>query len=627
MKKLVTLIMACFMALSSFAFVGCGNDDEKIDKTKTQIYVSSFDGGIGSEWIESLGQVFAQRVQNYSFEEGRKGVQIIVKDTTDTGDYLQARMLSQDHDIYFTEEVVYNNYVNAGIVYDMTDIMEQGAITGVDGSGNFTREATPVKDKVDDAFLDFLYTTKGTSSQKGYYAIPFYYAARGLIYDADLWNEKSFYLGKNGCPSEIVIAELAKGESANIQAAISSYNAQIGGTLDSSYVFVDKTGYSKVLGMNVGGLSAGPDGKYGTADDGMPATIDEFYALMTKMTTSDVTPMIWPGASPNYAENLTNAFWQNDAGIEELELFYTLTGSTESLVKINNGNVVKENGVPVLESATFNGGVDNGYELSRSVYKLNALNFVNKICTTDAWTHDSCYDGTTNIQAQTNFLTTGITKEGSRIAMLLDGCWWQREATRTFDAVVKNKGEQYSKDNRDFGFLYLPNSSINRLVERVENNEGYTIVPSTSSYVFINQRLANNGMTERLEAVKAFVSFLQSDEALYLFAKNTSMSRGIFTDFTENQMNSLSKYCRSVIEYIDNANIVYPYTSNDLVNKNSSQFKNAADGWLWRTNISGSVGEKYFPIETMHDYGVSPENYFCGMYNYYKNSMWPFLKK
>lgn len=626
MKKLVILVMACLMSLSTMAFIGCGGGVD-VDNTKTQIYVSSFDGGLGSEWIEKVGNVFADKVKNYSFEENRKGVQIIIKDTTDTGDYLQARMLSQDQDIYFTEQVVYNNYVNAGIVYDMTDIMNQGAIIGVDANGNFIRESSPVKDKVDGAFLDFLYTTKGSSTQKGYYAIPFYYAARGLIYDADLWNDNYFYLGKGGCPSEIVIDELAKGASANIETAIAEYKTAISGNLSDSYVFVNKEGYSKVLGVNVGGLSAGPDGKYGTADDGMPATIEEFYALMTKMTTTNVTPMIWPGASPNYAENLTNAFWQNDAGVEELELFYTLTGTTNSLVKINNNSIVKENGLPILESGTFTGGVDNGYDLARSVYKLNALNFIKKICSTSEWTHSSCYDGTTNVQAQTNFLTTGITKGGSRIAMLLDGCWWQTEATRTFDAVVKNKGEQYSKENRDFGFLYLPNSSIERLVKRVNNNEGYTIVPSTSSYIFINQRLANSGMTARLEAAKAFVSFLQSDEALYQFAQNTSMSRAIFTDFSEEQINALPKYCRNVIEYIGNANIVYPYTSNGFVNQNSTQFKNAADGWLWRTNIAGSVGEKYFPIQTMHDYNVSPEDYFCGMYNFYKNSMWPFLKK
>lgn len=629
MKKLVTLILACLMTLSAFSFVGCGNrrGEVDVDETKTQIYVSSFDGGIGSKWIEEVGEVFAEKVKDYSFQEGRKGVQIIIKDTTDSGDYLQARMLSQDQDIYFTEEVVYNNYVNAGIVYDITDVMEQGAITGVDANGNFTRESSPVKNKVDESFLNFLYTTKSSSSQKGYYAIPFYYAARGLIFDADLWNEKSFYLGKGGCPSETVIEELAKGANANLESAKESYNTKITGDLDETYLFVDKTGYSAVLELNIG-LSAGPDGKYGTADDGMPATIEEFYALMTKMSTSDTTPMIWPGASPNYAENLTNAFWQNDAGVEELKLFYTLTGSTDSLVKIENGSIVMENGVPKLESATFNGGADNGYDLSRSVYKLNALNFVNKICTTSDWTHDACYDGTTNIQAQTHFLTEGITKQNTkRIAMLLDGCWWQTEATRTFDAVVKEKGEQYSKENRDYGFFYLPNSSIDRLIQRVNNNEGYTIVPSTSSFIFINQRLANEGMTERLEAAKAFVSYLQSDEALYLFAQKTSMCRSVFAEFSDEQINALPKYCRNVIEYIGNANIVYPYTSNELVNKNSSQFKNAADGWLWRTNITG-VGEKYFPIQTMHDNNsVTPESYFCGMYNYYKNSMWTYLQK
>ena len=74
-------------------------------------------------------------------------------------------------------------------------------------------------------------------------------------------------------------------------------------------------------------------------------------------------------------------------------------------------------------------------------------------------------------------------------------------------------------------------------------------------------------------------------------------------------------------EYIDNSNILYPYSNNTFVNQNRQVFENSQSGWLWHTYMA-SGGEKYYTVSALHTNksdGITGEKYFNGLYNYYKN--------
>ena len=81
MKNMVKIfsLLLCLMMTFGFA-VGCRRDnseDQKVDKSKTQLYVKYYNGGFGDEWLNQLCAEFEEMYADVHFEEGKTGVQIM----------------------------------------------------------------------------------------------------------------------------------------------------------------------------------------------------------------------------------------------------------------------------------------------------------------------------------------------------------------------------------------------------------------------------------------------------------------------------------------------------------------------------------------------------------------------
>lgn len=619
--KKVALLTAVLTLGSVVMATGCkGEDDEvEIDESKTQLYVANLDVGIGRTWVETLSKKFEDTFANYSFEEGKTGVQVIINhDTSYAGEFVEKSQTDANY-IFFTESVDYALY--SKYMADVSDVMTQGAITGVDANGKITRESKPISEKIDGDFLEYL-NVANASEPALYRAMPYYLGMRVVNYDMDLWNEKQFYFAKGCAPSEIVVQAMLN--ETDLPTAVAAYEAEIDklekGESSNYWTFVDKDGMFKAGGTTVKlGLSAGPDGKYDTFDDGLPATYDEFYLLCDKMAGNNVTPFIWAGASPNYAENLTRSLFQNDAGVDTLKTYYSLDGTVDNLVKFNGNSMVIENGKPKLESYTFTGGEEDGYNIFRLENFYNAFQFANKVVKTDNWTSLSCYDETSMVDAQAKYLTVGNTADGNRIAMLLDGSWWQQEATSTFE-IMEKKDSKYAKANRNFSVLPLPDSSIERHIKRIEKGEKMTFVPANDSYMYVNGKLKDGSV--EMEVTKTFLSFISNDDNLLTFMETTNMLRPLTPDYEavdQDRYNELSAYSKRLIELQQNASVVYPYSEKTFVQNNSS---------VWGDLMSqpqGKTQQKY-PMQIMRSENWSAQTYFEGMY-LYRQREWASLKK
>ena len=92
-----------------------------------------------------------------------------------------------------------------------------------------------------------------------YYELPFYEAYPTIAYDIELFETRNYYFAKGGAPSEF--CEFT--QSNNTDKATGEF---------SGYKYVGA----------IGARSAGPDGKYGTNDDGLPATYDKFLRCARK---------------------------------------------------------------------------------------------------------------------------------------------------------------------------------------------------------------------------------------------------------------------------------------------------------------------------------------------------------
>ena len=611
--------------------VGCKRESayEEIDETKTQLYVSYLDQGVGREYIEAIGRQFEIDFAEKSFQEGRKGVQVLYNPNTDinAGSFYESSIEGDEYNVYFTEYINYKQW--ASKFMDVTDIMNAPAITGYNAqTGEYTRETKAIKDKVDPVLLEFLNVGGSTKEYRG---LPFYLAIKSVNYNADLWNEKGFYI--YGAPSDYVA--LAIQDGTDINEAIASYNTDIAKVNSGAetLTFGNAKGEIKVGNEFVKYdeivKSAGPDGKFGTFDDGFPATFDEFYALCNYIAKNNVTPFIWTGANAGYADMITQSIFTNDLGLERAKTYYSLNGTMDNLVKFVDGKAqFDSNGKPVIdEPYTFNGGANDGYEMMRTESKYYALQFAQKIATTPSWTHSACYDSTSQSEAQNKYLTEGFTKAGNPTAMLMDGAWWQAEANATFESM-KLVDSKWAKENRNFGVVALPYATIETYASKVQNGEKNLIVTENDSVCFINNNIDKN--SPQYEVSKVFMSYFNSDDMAGLFTAKTNMLRALDVDLTTNKYyDQISPYGKSFVAYKNGVDIMFPYTTNKLMNDNRGFFVNSRDGWQFKA-YSVTMGEQWKVIDTIHynfTKGIDGKHYYEAIYNYFKTIAWSQLKK
>lgn len=308
-KRILALILALVMMMSLLTACGGGtterrekqaeiNQDvdaiatEPPDASKAQIVVATWDGGIGSRWLELAAKAFEEKYADAThFEEGKVGVDVIIK-ASRSYDGSAIHLTPLNEDIYFVEAVDYYALIGNGKALDITDVVTTPLT-------EYGEEGT-ILDKMETSVADFLET------EGKYYAIPFYETFYSFAYDVDLWDEKSFYISANG------------------------------GWTDAS-----------------GDLAAGPDGAAGTIDDGMPATYADFNKLLSRMRDAGVTPFIYPGNATDYVANMLFEQWANYEGVEQMALNYTFSGTADDLISVDEaGNVTQ---LPATEITLDNG--------------------------------------------------------------------------------------------------------------------------------------------------------------------------------------------------------------------------------------------------------------------------------
>ena len=267
-KRILALATALIISATAFsAFTGCGKRTEAdYDPTKANLMVATFSGGVGKAWLEDAAVRFEKKYENAThFQEGRTGVNIAVDGNKDTygGQSLETSALTQD--VYFTEGIEYYKFVNDKKVADITDIVAQETLS--DYGENVTIES-----KLDPSIQDFLKSKDGK-----YYMLPFYDGFYGLIYDVELFETKGFYFDEAGYFLKKTVANASTFESKK---------------------------------------SAGPNGKKGDYDDGLPATYEQMLKLVDQIRSSSCTPFCYSGDIYDYVDKAFRAFIADYEGYE-----------------------------------------------------------------------------------------------------------------------------------------------------------------------------------------------------------------------------------------------------------------------------------------------------------------------
>ena len=557
MKKALSIILAallCGMTMSSCGdledIIGGDSASERpttsVNTDETQLYVFNYDGGIGSDWIYEVVERFEEEYADVCFEPGtnKKGVQVIVEANKDDT-HSTASIATQTADVIFTEMVWYNDLVSQGVIMDITDIVQEEDENGVS-----------IEDRLPESTREALTALTGK-----YYALPHYEAFRGINYDIDLFENRMLYFAEN------------------------RDNGNGGFIVSKSDV-----------------RSAGPDGKSGTSDDGLPATMEEFFELCDYMLSMGITPFVFTGQYNGYTVYPVEMIFARYSGGDAVRYDYSFDSNGETVEIVTGFSETEQDYFgpkPIVEEVVIT--PENGYLLKQQLGKYSGLAFLEKILSNSQY-YTSLSINTTysHLDAQEDFIYSSL--ENRPIAMLIDGSYWVNEAETSgaFERSIEDFGSR--AENRNFGWFPLPGVVEGEVTE--ENAAKNAVKDMLNSYAFINANIADN--EPRLTLAKLFLKYCYQLENLQKFTEITGSARGLNYDLTEENLAQMSTYQRSIWEMRQEADVIKQISASPIFINNESSLIDT----YW---TSTARGQSYWYPYLAFRSGVSAWEYFNGM--------------
>ena len=386
MKKIVkNLLSVSLAAMLCIPVTGCGTKEtgRKVDDTKAQLYVSNFNGGVGTDWLYTAIDRFEKDYATEVFVPGKVGVQVHVVKHKSGVDGLAGQIKTAKPDIYFLEGVNYYDCISRGLFMDITDVVTKPLTE--------FGETSSIEDKLYDDQVDFWKTSQGK-----YYAVPHAQSPTMITYDADLFDRLGLYFGADG---------------------------KIG---------------KKSTDKN---LSAGPDNNPGTYDDGLPATYEDFYTLCKKMKQRGVSPMIWSGQYAFYVTRFAKQLRVDFEGAEEAMNAYNFKGTATKLVDSisADGKITYKDPVDISET--------NGYQVYSSASYYHTFDFLKNIYDGGYYDSKAFNENTSHRGAQDLFLKSSFRSDAKDIGMIIEGLYWVNEAASTFREMENQKGASLQERN------------------------------------------------------------------------------------------------------------------------------------------------------------------------------------
>lgn len=191
----------------------------------------------------------------------------------------------------------------------------------------------------------------------------------------------------------------------------------------------------------------------------------------------------------------------------------------------------------------------NAWKLAGNRGNLEALKFLREITKDARYYSSAAFGGSqSHLIAQQEFLSStekASQEKGQRIAMLLDGEWWENEARTCFDEMA-SLDENYGYGKRNFKFLPMPSISGQKSDKR-------TVVSfSSGSVAFVNSKAA------RKDIAKLWIQFMHQSSQLSVFTTTTGSSLPYDYKLSEADYNSLTTFAKSVwdVKHDENVEII-----------------------------------------------------------------------
>ena len=297
-------------------------------------------------------------------------------------------------------------------------------------------------------------------------------------------------------------------------------------------LFEEKSLYKDANGQwnNGSAKSVGQDGVPGTFDDGLPVTYSDFFDLLDRMVSLNLIPVTFYGSNAyTFTAYLTNMFADYE-GYNDFMLNYTLNGTDSDFGEID---------------------LEDGYKLKNGQSgKKYVLEFAKDLMAKSAYYSENVFQTSQdNFAAQDEFLY-GVEfskKSGKRIAMLVDGPWWEREASETMKEMAADYSNQsYAYGKREFGIMPMPEADDG------SSAEGNTVAcTSGCSLIFMNNR------SKSKDAAGLFLQYCMSDEGLRIATAASGIMRPYNYTMTDEYLEKMTPFGRATYSYNSGARVVF----------------------------------------------------------------------
>ena len=484
MKKAKTIGAILLATATLFGTTACrGNRGDDEDPTKTYLDVGVFNAGLGTTYFDEMKKDFEAYYANESFEEGKTGVVVraLKKNTEFNPQNLLNSMKNLDPVLYFLDQGDYEAFTEKGYFADVTDVMTEKYL---DEDGNLASEtkkdaSQSIGDTMLEGYADVF------KKEGKYYAVPFMLSIPGIIYDADLFDEEALYFKKDG---------------------------SIG---------------ANAAAVKAGDCAAGPDGKAGTSDDGLPETWNDFLTLLERLRINNI-PFTWAESPSTYQiSRVFNVIWANYEGYDNYMLNYSFKGSDSNLGDINENNFTT-----LLDQEGRKAAIKAFYDITK-----NSGNYSSKA---------RPGGGNNHTGAQREYIQSK--RFGTRIAMFAENSYWEQEARDVFNAETPQNVNGYGKRN----FRYLPIPKFTDVDGIADQTNTERVLPATyaDSYICISAKNKNKNPAVQTEVAKLFIKFMQQRSQLVQYTANTGCIRPYNYTVSDEEAETCTPYTQSILKFI-----------------------------------------------------------------------------
>lgn len=553
MQKKLSKILALLgaLTLSASCAFGCGggggtNSGNSSDggnnaasADKVEIRIETDNGGLGLTWINNAAARFAELHKDTEWGvddkgKAKKGVYVTPIGSKSIG--INENTPTSNTAIFDLSSV--NNMqsvAGAGYILDLTKTMTEkyDARQGVQLS---------IEDKIsEDSRSRYQYNGK-------YYGVPSIEYYPGVSYNVNLFVDDGYYLSKN-----------TDGDA---------YHSTI---LDKDFYFT----------ANEAEKACGPDGEYGTADDGLPTSLHEFIALCERMKENGVSPLDFSGYYEYYSNFMLSALMTSMQGYDRAHSSYTLNGKAQIVTGFSEENLFPGvDGIkkPIVQTVSVT--EETGYYVTWSVERYYAEAFM-ELCIQKDWFSSSVSGNKDQKASMQQFIFSGY-NGGEEIGMHIDGSFWYNEAkdAKYFDKYAQATGLGGGLNPRKVEWMSLPVTFDTTVTEG--NGSSQVLVDMWQSMLAVNANVEKNPALKN--ATLEFVKFLCSDSELSKYTALTSVMKALDYDLTSSDYESMGYYGQKLWDLVrgDNDNkVLYFAGNNKTFEANANRFRHSyTNGWF-----------------------------------------------